>query len=58
MYPPVCSQRCLNSYGGFTCSCFSGYSLSRTNNRTCIANGTLFLIYSLQKINLIFLFRS
>ena len=38
LFPPMCSQNCINLKGGFQCSCTSGYFLSN-DNRTCSANG-------------------
>lgn len=36
--PPVCSQTCLNTDGGFRCECVTGYVL-RPDLRTCKAMG-------------------
>lgn len=33
-----CSQTCNNSFGSFTCSCLTGYTL-RLDQRTCKATG-------------------
>lgn len=41
-----CSQRCENTYGSFTCSCFPNFMLHH-NKRTCKAMGPYrFLLYS------------
>nr|QJE49263.1 vitellogenin receptor [Diaphanosoma celebensis] len=38
LYPPMCSQNCVNLNGSFQCSCEMGYSLS-SDNHTCIGDG-------------------
>lgn len=36
-----CSQKCLNFIGGFKCSCFEGYQLSRSKDvPVCKIEGT------------------
>ena len=36
----MCSQHCVNTAGGYRCSCALGYSLDAKNNKSCIADGT------------------
>ncbi|KAK4005331.1 hypothetical protein OUZ56_007048 [Daphnia magna] len=37
--PPLCSQKCSNSRGGFECSCVAGYTPGARDKKSCIANG-------------------
>ena len=36
-----CQQRCLNFPGGYSCSCLPGYTLNRSDNRTCDGKSTV-----------------
>ncbi|XP_062138201.1 putative vitellogenin receptor isoform X1 [Drosophila sulfurigaster albostrigata] len=48
----LCSQRCENHSGGFSCACDDGYQLDPSNNRTCYAvdkdNREPLLLYTTQ----------
>lgn len=40
-----CDQVCTNTVGAYTCSCYSGYILDKTNSYSCLGELRLFIYY-------------
>ena len=45
----MCSQKCDNTEGSFTCSCDKGYSLDPVDKKTCRAEGKFLQLCWLMK---------
>ena len=47
-WPPVCSQTCIRTTGGFRCECISGYHLDKDQHhcRADSTNAPTFLVYN------------
>lgn len=40
---PVCSQMCVNTFGSYYCSCYSGYKL-QPDHQTCLCEDPLAIV--------------